>query len=289
MSEKLNALIKQISQTPRKALIVILVSFILGVLISSLFWQSKVKDSKSALDYKDFEIKNLTDQISALREDQRNVLNPTPSPTPIPFVKKESLDSQNTYILNCYDSSKDKTAPTWLTSVEGKLGSDSKVVNGCFNETLNKVVFISTKTVDKGGFGRPGVNEFKFAIFNVPDSSIQELSTSQGSYLGGYCGTITNWSKSANIYYQCGGGDGPWGTTQTYQLNIQTKAKGITDSCYTFEDRTTCTNYCKSSADCKSGSFCNLEQNSCVQSCTTDKDCVNSACKPLGGTMACVQ
>lgn len=289
MPEKLNAFIKQLSQTPRKTLIIILVSFILGVLASSLIWQNKINDSKSALDYKEFEIKNLEDQISSLRQDQRNILNPTPIPTPIPFVKKENLDSQNIYRLNCYDSSKDKTSPSWLKPIEAKLESGENVVNACFNETLNKIVFISTKTVDRGGFGRPGVNEFKFAIFNALDSNIEELSTSQGSYLGGYCGTITTWSKSGNIYYQCGGGDGPWGTTQTYQLNIQTKAKGITDSCYTFEDKTTCTNYCQSSADCQSGSFCNLKKNNCVQSCKTDKDCVNSACKPLGGTMACVQ
>ncbi len=286
---RMNPLLQYIQKLTKRTLLIVLISFTIGALVSSLFWQYKFKDSQSSLDYKNFEIKNLEDQISVLRDERYAAANPSPTPTPIPYVKKENLDSQNIYSLSCYNPSEDKSSPSWVKTLEEKLESEEKLVNACLNETLNKIVFISTKVADKGGFGRPGVNDFKFGVFNISDSKIEVLSASQGSYLGGSCGTLKAWTKSDNIYYECGGGDGPWGTVQTYRLSIQTKEKGIVENCYTFGDKTSCTTYCQSSSDCKQGYICNLEKNNCVQSCKTDKDCVNSACKPLGPILACVQ
>lgn len=265
------------------------ISFAIGLVISSLFWNYKFKDSKTYLDYKDFEIKNLQDQISVLREERYNAANPSPTPTPIPFVKKESLDSQNIYSLSCYNPSQDKSSLPWVKTLEGKLDSEEKIDHACLNEALNKIVFISIEVADKGGFGSPGVNEFKLGIFNITDSKIEVLNTSQGNYLEGSCGTIKAWTKSGSIYYECGGGDGPWGTVQTYRFSLQSKEKFIVEDCYTFGDKTSCTNYCRSSSDCKQGYFCNLETNKCVQACKTDNDCTNHACKPLGPILACAQ
>lgn len=285
----MDSLIQKAQNLPHKTLILVIVSFAVGLLVASLYWQNQIKDTQSSLGYKNFEVTNLQEQITTLRDERYKAANPSPTPAPIPYVKKESLEGTSVYTLSCYDSSKDKTAPSWVGSVQSKLESEEKLVDGCLNESLNKVALLSTKEVDKGGFDRPGVNQFKLGVYSLADNKIDVLSSSQGSYLGGYCTKIVAWTKTNNLYYQCGGGDGPWGDTVIYQVNLQTKEKGITESCSTFEAKTSCTNYCQSNSDCQPGSFCNLERNNCIQSCTIDKDCVNSSCQPYGPAKGCAQ
>lgn len=283
----LNSLKQNVENLPRKVFVYIVVSFAVGVLAASLFWQNQIKDTQSIIDYRNFELKNLQEQVVSLREDVNKASNPTPTPSPIRYVKKENLEGANVYTLSCYDKAKDKTVPDWVNSLQSKLESGEKLVDGCLNGTLNKVALISTKQVDPGGFGRPGADEFRVAVYSLADNNIEMLSTSQGSYLGGFCTNIVAWTKTGNIYYKCGGGDGPWSTTGTLRVHIYGKDKGITESCYTFESRTSCTNYCQSASDCQQGYLCNLEKNICVQPCKTYKDCVNSDCVPLGPITAC--
>lgn len=271
----------------RGNLTILFVGLFAGLLISSFFWQFKIKEVNNKIDYKQFEITNLQDQIEILREDSQKVFSPTPIPTPIPFVKSEDLSEINTYNLSCYDKTQDKQIPSWINSLKLKLASGENLVDSCLNIIQNKVVYISSKEAVKGGYGQPGSDEIKIGIYDLSNNKIEIITTSYGNYLGGSCNKLMAWSKKDNLYYQCVGGDGPWSSTSTFQINIQTKAKGIIGNCFSFMNKTTCTNYCKSSQDCKTGYICNLEKSNCVKSCQSDDDCTSRSCRPLGPIMAC--
>lgn len=284
----MDKLSQKLQNLPHRMLIFVLVSFAVGVLVSSLYWQNKTKDAQSSSDYRNFEIKNLQEQIASLRENNYKITYPSPTPSPVPYVKKDNLSSENTYKLTCFDSQEIKNQKpdyVWMNKLISKLPKESQLVSLCYNKDLNAAVIISSL---------PGTQRsypIELSVYYIAENFLALISKTSGSWLGS-CKKFSAWTKTNQIYYQCNAGDGAWGTTTTYKVDLSSLSNvkvGITESCYSYPDKTSCTNFCESSSDCQNGAFCNLENKSCVQSCKTGKDCVNSACRPFGPVMGCLQ
>ncbi|MCG2691790.1 hypothetical protein L6272_03090 [Microgenomates group bacterium] len=259
---------------------------ILGSLVTSGIWWYKVKQ-KNALD--SIEMTQLREQASILQNDYRNPSKPSIEPSPLLFIK-ETNTKQDFYKLDCYDlSAVDSKKPSadWFNSLQEKFNDKEKISYLCDNQETQQVALISQSEIDKGGSGRPGVENFKLQFYNPKTQELLLLRESRGSYLGGWCGKITNWAKITDIYYQCGGGDGPWGTYTEIKVNFLTKEAGIIKECSTFNEKTTCYSYCDSSQTCAAGEFCNLGTHTCVQSCKDSGDCPDENCGAYGPVMGC--
>lgn len=276
-----------------KCLFIVGISLIIGVSTSSLFWFNKVNNNQSLIDYRNFEIKNLNDQIYTLRNEQQSYLNPTPTPTPIPYVKKEDLSAGNTYQLSCFSEEEIKNkAPNydWIEKLKNRVPNPSEIIYLCNNQILSRAILITRTAVETTALMRPQSYKFELWIYFPASDSFGPLDSSTGNFLGGACNKIIAWTKTDSVYYQCSSGD-IVGNTITYRLKLsnlnQQGTKGIVESCNFGPNTISCTNYCQSSSECKSGSFCNLENNTCVKSCQTDKDCSTSICKPFGPVKGC--
>ncbi len=227
----------------------------------------------------------LREQIANLRDNYYLISNPSPSPTSLKFVK-DTGSEKGFYKLDCYDLSagNSKLPDTdWFPNLQEKFNDQEKIIYLCDNPTIQRVALISQSETDKGGYGSPGIENFKLQIYHPQSQELLLLKESVGNYLGGWCGKITKWSKSNDyIYYVCGGGDGPWGDDTEIRVNILTKEAGIIKSCFTMEGKTECNSYCDSNQVCTSNEFCNLSSHTCVQYCKDWSDC------PGGGYGSCV-
>lgn len=264
----------------------------IGLLIFSIKSRNNLQNK---LKYTLFEKQQLNEQIQALRDEKytRDLNPPTPIPSPIPteklyetlpeitpFLKKEDLSTNNTYKIDCYEQNNIPQTFSWLSSLKSKLVKKEITTQLCYNSDLNQVVFFSNIETSKGGMGGPPAYKYYLKVYEISSNQINELIEGGGN-LYGKCGQITNWSKTNNIYYKCGGGDGSWGGTILLRVDIQTKKSGIVETCDSFENQTDCSSYCTNNTECQSGYFCNLKANNCVKSCTTSGQClrfVRSGC-----------
>ena len=268
---------------------------LLFLVVILLVFGIRVKNEfENKLKYAEFSNQQLSEQIQILRDEKytRKLNPPTPIPSPIPteklyetppeikpFLPKEDLSGSNIYKLECNDQNKIPDY-SWLSTLKSKLDSKEEIFQLCNNSELNKAAFMSKIETSPGGMGSPSTHNYYIKIFGINSNQVNTILEGQGSLYGG-CGPITNWTKSNNIYYKCGGGAGPWGGYSLSRIDIQTKKDGIVEMCDTFDDQTDCSTYCTNNSDCKSGYFCNLKANNCVKSCTTSDQClrfVRSGC-----------
>jgi len=266
---------------PRSVILLPVLGLLSGTIISSAFWWLGTKHC-GVDGNRSTEEAQLRDQIRLLREEKEAILHPSPTPTPLPYVEKESLSGAAAYSLSCFDIQRERPPLSWLESLEVGLGKE-KLVQLCLNPDLNQAVLISQEidAKDQGAF------KFRLQVFDIQNNTLEILSASQGSYNWGLCDKVVAWSKTGNIYYQCGGADGPWGDHALFRVNVQTKAKGVAESCYLFEGKENCTHHCHLNTECQQGHFCNLETYSCVQPCRTDRDCIIGSCQGFGPMLGC--
>lgn len=287
-------LVIKLPSIPKNILIASLVGILVGAGLVSVFWviyyNRQISQHKNSTG---IEINQLREQAQSLRDEKFQMLNPSPTPTLIslPYVKNENLTGNSIYSLDCIYPGKNKPTWAWYTAMEQffKQKVESDVVHVCYNSTLNQALVLLSKEIkDYGGFGHPSSNEFTLRTYDPISSSYGTYYSSQRSYLGGWCNSIVAWSKTNSFYIKCGGGDGPWSSESLIRIDQSNYNKvGIVQSCYTFANKTTCNTYCDSQTACKTGYICNLEKNTCMQSCKTDSDCTNSACKPSGANLVC--
>lgn len=269
-----------------------LLSFFFGLLIATFFWQKEsiLLTNKTARTNIDSLVEEqLKEQIGVLREENRQLKDKLSSPpqeaapTPIPFVKKDNLQNANLYKLSCQkDLDGKKIDFDWWIKVSPLLNGKEALMEECFNEELQKVVFwantVSTESKITG--------ILKLYVYDLINHKLDFLTTEQASWLSG-CSDINYWTRNGNIYYKCGAGDGPWASSKKLKVNLETKVRGVVEQCDYFEDKKYCSSYCDQFISCGSGSFCDLSTHSCVQSCVKDDDCVQSQCSAFGPVMGC--
>jgi len=284
--EQIDSICGKGRRLPRSVVLPAALGLVVGVIISSAFWRSPAK--LCSIDRTNIaEEDQLIDQIRILQQERDAALSPSPTPSPLPYVEKEALTGVGTYGLSCFDVEERRPAFPWLETLSSKLDEGEELLYFCLNDTLKRVALISQESVGRGGGGSPDLIAFRVQLFYIPEGKIELLEESRGNYLGGWCNRIIAWTRTGNIYYRCGGAGGPWSGYGLYRINVQTRAKGIIETCDSFANRKSCSNYCRTSAACKEGHFCDLETSSCVQSCTTDSDCVTGSCRPYGPTLGC--
>lgn len=257
----------------------LLIFFIIGFIAVSLFSFLKINTLQQKLKSEEQKREVLKDQIRTLSDYYRNPKKylPTPTPLPLRYVPRRGKE----YRLDCYDM-ESKKAPEELTQeLDKKIEKGEKISYLCNNPATNQIAFISQKDLGSARF------QFKIQTYDNNNSKLTLLTTSQGSYLAGWCGTIEGWSDNGDIYYQCGGGDGPWGNSTTFMFNVHSKEKAIIESSSVFGDKEINTTFCDNIRPCKSGYFCDLESSSCVKYCNDARDCVNSTCSFYGPVRGC--
>lgn len=194
----------------------------LVVIGSAYLIYSKSQNYKSEIASKDSTIQQLNEQIDALRDYR----TPKPSQPPdLEMLSKEvviepSLASANLYQLDCFDDEKKvETKYSWYLDGKKSFEEGEKLAYFCFNKAQNHALFFANKEVDRGGFGRPNVFEFRLYLVHPIFKQLQLQGVRSGTYLGGWCNKITAWTKKGEIYYECGGGDGAaGGQTNTYKF-----------------------------------------------------------------------
>ena len=182
---------------------------------------SKNQNYKKELASKDSTIQQLGEQIDALR----NYRTPKPSQPPdLEKLSKEvviesSLTSTNLYQLDCIDDEKKVEAQySWYLDGKKSFEEGEKLEYFCFNKAQNHALLFASKEIDKGGFGRPNVFEFRLYLIHPIFKQLQLQGVRGGTYLGGWCNKISAWTKKGEIYYECGGGDGAAGRqSNTYK------------------------------------------------------------------------
>lgn len=284
-------LLKRLFDTPEKLIIITAsVFFILGILVSSIFWWEQLGHTRTETKNNKFEISQLTEQIQVLRGEKQSWLEPTPTPTASltqnTFVgPPEVLSTNNTYPLKCYRNETLTQVDSFKWAADLKTKIKGKLDQACLNNTLGEVALFSVE--DLGG----KFNNFTSHLqrYVIARGEIFNLKDEPGSIYGG-CGEIKAWSKEGNIYYECRGGDGAIASWSTQFTNSVSGYGGITKDCNSVGDKETCTFGCNSSNDCKGGQFCNLGNSTCVQQCKQWSDCPGGgygACKPFGPVRGC--
>ena len=200
----------------------------------------------------------MQEQIEILREEKWVLLHPTPVPEPLKYVKKET----QFYDLNCLNLENNPAEEisdfNWRETVQNQLEKNELPVFFCYNPSLKKAALLTRTETSPGGA------LFKIYSVDTLSGEFQALKEINGHYLGNWCRQITAWTKTNDIYYECGGGDGPWENLITYQLNLDTKEEGIIESCFMFEENEDCYHYCDSNSDCQNDDYCDQETSSCL-------------------------
>lgn len=268
--------------------LLIFLGIIIGAVLSSIFWRTKIG---RLLKYKDFQINQLQEAGESLRQEKFEIASRVPS-TPVPMIPYVKVESDDVYKIKCFDMEKEKLQLDWTKKLGEKLKEGEKIVNLCVNELLSQVVLISARNLKDTEISLHTDQEQNVQIY---DWKTNELKLLQKEYGGVYynCFQITTWSKTGNIYYLCGGGDGPVGYRTTKRVNIDTLEVGIAENCEYFDDGSGsnkfCTHYCKLNKDCGNRQFCDLTSLSCVQSCDEETGCDFGDCQPFGPVMGCGQ
>lgn len=266
-----------------------LIVFIFGIIISSVYFLVQVKTLQSRISNKNQREEQLNAHIKQLSDRYRNPPTPTPQTANIATTVFQQTDKIN-YEIECYDFAQKKPNLPYLEKIENKIKKTEKITYLCFNEQINKVVFVTKEDVVARKNRSATSFNFRLKIFNLDSNVLNDIKVSQGSYLGAWCGKITNWSVNSYVYYQCSGGDGPWNVTTTYKVNEFGKEESVVEYCSQFGKKEYCSRYCNVENPCQAGSFCNLNQNNCIQSCQDFNDCGNrgyGACRPYGPVMGC--
>lgn len=241
--------------------------------------------SKVELDQYKEQKRLLDNQISAsnLRESTKLTAVPQTSPK-VSLIEGEDLKGPLMYKLDCI-SVDEKTPPSkysWYEKMVSHLETNEKIAQYCFNKELNKTIFLSVNVQNKQ---KPG-SQSRYQIYDIQnDKTTLEISEGNNWIYG--CGSILGWSTTGNVYYTCGGGDGPWSESAVYKASITERTKGMVSQCGSFEGKEYCTKFCRSSSQCGNGSFCDLGTNSCVKSCSRLEDCAGSSCVAFGPVYGC--
>jgi hypothetical protein len=264
-----------------------LLGLFFGIGLSSLYWQ---KEIKVVIERKDEEINLLKDAGESLREEKFEIANrytgyQFPVPTPAPFVKGESLKGTNVYSLVC-SKTEESLAFDWLESLKEKLNEGENIHHLCYNQELKSVAAITIKETNSRSSPQ------RVVVYDLTDNRLMPMLEENSSIYYG-CWEILAWTKTGNLYYRCSGGNGATGGSWgIYKVSVFGAGRGITESCYDYDDGEYsahyCTHYCASSSDCSKGEFCDLETSSCVRYCQKGNICpAGSICRAYGPVMGC--